>query len=184
MSYSTLYFDGVIAIDGGDSDGRPCLLSRQKRSLIVALRWSADRGESFIHKITHYEVSSGRTLLRFDPKVEPEDMNKAPHLWNFTVQDAVMEEYPVESSFGEHVMCYKDEDCQDVRETMQNIEGVASVGMCCEYCTTLLAGKMCKGEWEQVRLSAPMSDVLACRMAVKLTANCGGGGCGGCGSGP
>lgn len=127
-------------------------------------------------------------------------MNKEPQLWNFTVQTAIMERYPVESSFGEHVMCYKDEDCLGVRETMQNIEGVASVGMCCEvlvptpgppptfllvcyafivwelewlyrlkcplwhqsklmlpsvlissqYCTTLLAGKMCKGEWEQV----------------------------------
>jgi len=110
-----------------------------------------NEGKSSIHTISYYDRKPGSAvngvstaMLRFEPRLEPQDMNQVPDQWFFIVQDKVMEEYPVESSFGEHVMCYSDEDCLGVRETMQNIEG-----MCCKYCTELLASTMCRGGWDQ-----------------------------------
>eukprot|EP00960_Hanusia_phi_P026825 746491-Hanusia_phi.AAC.3 len=55
-----------------------------------------------------------------------------------TTFDVVVPEYetiPGEVSLGQHVMCYRDEDCQG---------GIAFLEMCCGFCEKMLASEMCQ----------------------------------------
>ena len=61
-----------------------------------------------------------------------------PARWNYTIEFAVLEPMPVETSFGEHVMCYDDSDCANIAVALADVAtgdslGVVLAASCCEY---------------------------------------------------
>ena len=71
-------------------------------------------GGSSIHVITSEENNE----VQLTPKVTPEDMGKTPMLWNYSVMGKSFVDEPMETSFGEHLMCHDDSDCLGVRNQL------------------------------------------------------------------